>query len=533
MPSSDDRFDIVAAPVAPRHPASTAETASGAAPTRWHLLDPSDAGGPDTPTTAYAPQTLLISHLRGDADSVLDQLQDAARVFGWTVSPDPDYAVATAEPDDVTADRQRRLPWAVGPIGVTRVTISADPGRAVNEPEAWKLLQRVRTMSGDSALPVGLDHGLLATGGGFKWPVSVTLAGGGFKWPVTVTGATGSTPADSYLVAGQGGREPVRFVGAAPDRGRDADRTTRRPVIGFVDSGCGDHPWLTDVRRHVLSATAQPIGQTDPATDPELHPDLHGPLDGVVDVFSGHGTFMAGIVRQTCPAADIVSWRLVGADGTIPESDLIRALSQIADLVESGEQALDVLVLALGYYHESPTDLSIGHVLSETLLRIRRAGTTVVCAAGNDSTDAPFFPAALAPWNNGHSVVPQVSEAAPLISVGALNPNGSVALFSNSGPWVTCYAPGASVLSTTPATQGGLQPIARVTAYGLDRETIDPDDSTSGFAVWSGTSFAAPYVAAAIAERLQGDLPAADQPHQQADPDAVWRVVSDLTHLTR
>ena len=52
--------------------------------------------------------------------------------------------------------------------------------------------------------------------------------------------------------------------------------------------------------------------------------------------------------------------------------------------------------------------------------------------------------------------------------------------WSNTGPWVTLAAPGADVLSTY-----------------VHHETF-PD----GWARWSGTSFAAPFVAAAIADAL-------------------------------
>jgi subtilisin family serine protease len=93
------------------------------------------------------------------------------------------------------------------------------------------------------------------------------------------------------------------------------------------------------------------------------------------------------------------------------------------------------------------------------------------------------------------------------VSVGALNPSAqSVALFSNIGPWVQTFAPGAAVVSTSPAFVGGTQAMTRADVDGLRRETIDPDDYRGGFAVWSGTSFAAPYVAARVAAEL-GSVP--------------------------
>lgn len=510
MPASEEPFDILPAPQATRRNAPENPAA------RWHVLDASDRSTPDAPTTAYAPQTLLLSGLAGDDDETLETLQQAAAVFGWVVTPDPDYSLSAPENTDRREERRERLPWAAGRLALRRLHISADPKRAVNEPEAWKLLQRARTMSGNSGLPsVGLDH-------------AVNLATSGIRWPVSMQAEDPQSPASAYAQPGSGGREPVKYVGPAPERGPDEDRATRRPVVALLDSGCGVHPWLTDVRRHVLDGHNQPIGLTDPTTDAEGYADLYGPLDGKADLASGHGTFLAGIVRQTCPTADIVAWRLFDGDGVAPESELLRALSQIADLLESGT-AVDALVLALGYYHENPAELSLGHLMAETLLRIRRAGTTVVCAAGNDSSDVPFLPAALTRWNDDQSLVPQTDDAAPLISVGALNPNGTVALFSNSGPWVNCYAPGASVLSTTPPTNAGAQPTSRTKAYGLARETIDLDDSTSGFAIWSGTSFAAPYVAGAVVSRLEPLLPAPDAPSAVADIESVWRVVSALT----
>jgi subtilisin family serine protease len=156
----------------------------------------------------------------------------------------------------------------------------------------------------------------------------------------------------------------------------------------------------------------------------------------------------------------------------------------------------------------------------------------VVCSAGNDATARPMFPAAFSPWLDGAGPVTTDATRVPVVSVGALNPNGTDALFTNTGPWVRAYVPGASVLSTTPPFQGGLQPIARTEAFQRRRESEDPDDYTSGFALWSGTSFAAPLLAGRIAAAMS-DLPAPGAAETAATSVArAWAAVSQCTPLT-
>ena len=52
----------------------------------------------------------------------------------------------------------------------------------------------------------------------------------------------------------------------------------------------------------------------------------------MIDTLSGHGTFIAGLVHQKCPDADIITWRVVPSEGPIVEYDLTVALTLIADL---------------------------------------------------------------------------------------------------------------------------------------------------------------------------------------------------------
>jgi subtilisin family serine protease len=65
------------------------------------------------------------------------------------------------------------------------------------------------------------------------------------------------------------------------------------------------------------------------------------------------------------------------------------------------------------------------------------------------------------------------------------------AWFSNFGDWVTAWAPGVDIVSTFFHHNGPAVPIGG----------LDPDNYT-GWAEWSGTSFAAPQVAGSIAKRM-------------------------------
>lgn len=61
-------------------------------------------------------------------------------------------------------------------------------------------------------------------------------------------------------------------------------------------------------------------------------------------------------------------------------------------------------------------------------------------------------------------------------------------------------------MSTLPTDlDGEQQPSMRMEFEGMERATIDPDDFTGGFGTWSGTSFAAPLFAGALASHIAHD----------------------------
>ena len=97
---------------------------------------------------------------------------------------------------------------------------------------------------------------------------------------------------------------------------------------------------------------------------------------------------------------------------------------------------VDVVSLSFGYFSESRYDQTVTSGLWTAIEALLSLGVVVVAAAGNFATSREYYPAAFAL----HPVPPgQV----PVISVGALNPNGTKAMFSNDGHWVKAWAQGA------------------------------------------------------------------------------------------
>ena len=235
-------------------------------------------------------------------------------------------------------------------------------------------------------------------------------------------------------------------------RRTDDDLVGRRPQVATLDTGCGTHPWLAAdvVRARPHPRRPRRSGTSTTATDPETWSDQAGPLDGGLDGLAGHGTFIAGLIHQACPDADIVAWRVVGSDGPMIESDLVKALSDITEVArrhrdgEQGGHPIDVLNMSIGYYHETPQDVLFDPTMYDIL---RGSASAVSPSCARRATTPPTdrcFPAAWCPWADpARAALPSTQPSVPVVTVGALNPNGTDALFSNVGPWVRAHAAGA------------------------------------------------------------------------------------------
>jgi subtilisin family serine protease len=509
-------------------------------------LDPASAprfrGEPLKPTV-YAGGRLLVRTVPG-ADEVLQRLRDVATEHGLEVHVN--------ERDQ----QMRRLARELGvrddepqPL-VTRVELVRSPAddRPGGPPDAWAVLQEVR-----AAYPAGsaergavqLDHLVTShdtTGNPYWHPAGTT--GTPYWHPAGATGTpywhpagTGNPYLDvpsglaSYATPGFGGRAPVAWVGPEPRRTPDAELAPRRrPVVAVLDSGVGVHRWFpSDVVEQYPEVGGLPIGLTDPATAPEDAAVRRQPLVGELDATAGHGTFIAGLIRQKCPDATLLAVRVLQGDGVVAEADLLEALNLLWLRQRQAQQpghahlAVDVVTLSLGYYHESEDDVAFDPLLLAPIRALGRLGVVVVVSSGNDATMRPMYPAAFSPYPAGPVPRPLRDEV-PVVAVGATNPDRSVALFSNEGPWVQAHRPGAALVSTLPPFDGARSPeVEQLTPGRTRRSTLDPDDFTSGFGVWSGTSFAAPILAGEIAQHLLVSDPPLERDADVDVPVAVQR----------
>jgi len=233
-------------------------------------------------------------------------------------------------------------------------------------------------------------------------------------------------------------------------------------VVAVLDTGVqASHPDLDDGR--VLPGAV--FGQPGAATD-----DPHG-----------HGTKIAGIVAAetnndmegiagAAPAADILPVKVLDANGRGLSSQLANGLQWAA------ENNATIINLSLG--GPTPSDT----VLFMVRYAVFSKGIPVISSSGNSGKcGAPSFPAAF----------PEV------LAVGSTDQANQSAAFSTTGPYVDLVAPGVAI-----------------------RSTLNNGNYTDS----TGTSFSAPYVAAAAAI-VRATHPEFDANH------VIFRLVSTATDL--
>jgi subtilisin family serine protease len=199
-------------------------------------------------------------------------------------------------------------------------------------------------------------------------------------------------------------------------------------LVAVVDTGIDDtHPWLAN--RVVLGHSF--VEYTDPETEWR-------------DEY-GHGTHIAGIIRQGYPAVQLMSVRVINAFGSGTDDAIA------AGILWAVDNNAKVINLSLGSTQDS-------YAISSAITYAKDHDIVIVAAAGNSAED-------------GSPIMYPASDI-NVLAVAAVDENHEVTYFSNRGTYVDVAALGWQVIS---AKMGG------------------------GFISESGTSMAAPKVAALAA----------------------------------
>ncbi|MGB5694965.1 MAG: S8 family serine peptidase [Polyangiales bacterium] len=277
----------------------------------------------------------------------------------------------------------------------------------------------------------------------------------------------------------------------APADGAKTDREP--PPIVVVDTGVWRMPQPPPAEVEATLSSDRDVEIVD--SEPDGFVDERG---------SAHGGFIAGVILSRLPNAPVKSFNAFEADG-LTELSVIRQVERALQ-----HDKIVILNLSLGSYEDRECGGTEVVALREAMARWAETDGLIVAAAGNDSLASPWYPAGFAAPNEYPDSV---------VSVGALESacdgpgvHSKVAAFSNYGPWVTAWAPGVDVASYYPNDM-------KYMYYEADGVTeAGSGVFNDGLALWDGTSFAAPFVAAEIARY------AADN---KLNPKAAWKALRD------
>jgi len=222
--------------------------------------------------------------------------------------------------------------------------------------------------------------------------------------------------------------------------------TGRVVKLAILDTGLA--PKQTDLWAKV-DASMNAVESGQPAYDIPQGTDSNG--NGIPDEAVGHGTMIAGIVDQIAPQVHLLVGRIADSDGSATGWNVIKGL---AFAVTNGAEVANV---SLGTLTDVPA-------LSDVIDWCTENNLLVVAPIGNNGLNAICHPASYE----------------SVICVGGLDAVNRKASFSNWNKKCNVSAP----------------------AVGFASQFWD-----GSLAVWNGTSFAAPAVAAAVADGLRHTNP--------------------------
>jgi thermitase len=322
------------------------------------------------------------------------------------------------------------LVWEAGDyalLGLSSEPVEGEPGFSL----PWEANEDVFTAGGAIATVNG-ESTPWASGRSTLWAGgrSTLWAGGEFAW----------MPENTALWDQIGLREAQELAG----------NLGRGVKVAIIDTGL-------DLEHPALSEALAPADEWWDFVDND-----GAPQDEAGGAGYGHGTSVAGIVRQLAPRATILPIRVLGPNGQGSVADLAAAIDWAVTM------GADVINLSLGADEPMKT-------VDKALKRATSERVFIFTSTGNDGIDSIAYPAREA--SNGNR-----TQVEHMVSVTSVDTADVKSIFANFSRQVELAAPGEFV--------HGPAPELRVAA-------------------WAGTSMAAPMAAGAMAlalgERLAVD----------------------------
>lgn len=216
--------------------------------------------------------------------------------------------------------------------------------------------------------------------------------------------------------------------------------------------------------------------------------------------FVGHGNAIVGILKQLAPDAKIYTSTIESTSTDAPGGTSDRRLGEAIEKLLSAHR-IHILVIPFGG--------STRHGLmpvTERVLQPHLNSTLMIASAGNDGIDPTLYPAVdpdvvgTASWRERTLDLGWLQKVCgtvvtPLAALGKYN----LAPWSNQGTAAQLGAPGVSV--PAPFITGAL----KIDSGTLDRPTGVKPLRFDGWALFTGTSFAAAVAAGCIAGDVGGD----------------------------
>ncbi len=274
---------------------------------------------------------------------------------------------------------------------------------------------------------------------------------------------------------------PASLIPKAGLRGRGKNVNIGVVDLGFFDPAKAGHPrWMSN---------GVVIDKTMDLPDPGI---VHYP-------YVGHGNAIVGILKQLAPAATVYTSTIESQPSDAPGGTTDRRLAAAIERLLC-EQRIHILVVPFGGSTRHGT-----MPITERVLEPHLGSTLVVASAGNDGLDPTMYPATdpdivgTGAWKRRAADLGWLAKtcstvASPASAIGSL----SLADWSNKGISVQLGAAGVAVpapfVSETLKIMSGTQ----------DKPAGVRSAHFSGWALFTGTSFAAAVAAGCIAGEVGG-----------------------------